>query len=109
MKLSKNYSLKKSKSDEIIYFTFPFIDAHSKIWREKTTLENVFLSHEGHLFLSEIREKRPEYDNFGLFLWPSIIALYEKSSLYFKKALIFCPKTIATYIFKPLNLSKVYR
>ncbi len=25
-----------------------------------------------------------EYDNFGLFLRPSIIALYKKSSLYFK-------------------------
>jgi hypothetical protein len=91
MKLSKNYSLKKSKSDEIISFTFPFIDAHSKIRREKTTLENVFFAHEGRLFLFEIREKRPEYDNFGLFLWPSIIALYEKSSLYFK-SVDFLPK-----------------
>jgi hypothetical protein len=26
MKLSKNYSLKKSKSDEIVSFTFPIID-----------------------------------------------------------------------------------
>ncbi len=26
MKLSKNYLLKKSKSDEIIVFTFPIID-----------------------------------------------------------------------------------
>ncbi len=26
MKLSKNYSLKTSKSDEIFFFTFPIID-----------------------------------------------------------------------------------
>jgi hypothetical protein len=36
MKLSKYYSLKKS--DEIFSFTFTFIDAHSKIRREKRQL-----------------------------------------------------------------------
>jgi hypothetical protein len=30
MKLSKNYSLKKSKSNEIISFTFPIIDIRNK-------------------------------------------------------------------------------
>ncbi len=91
MKLSKNFSLKKSKSDEIISFTFPFIDAHSKIRREKRQLRNRLFAHEGRLFLSQIREKRPEYDNFGLFLRPSVIALYVKSSLYFK-SVDFLPK-----------------
>jgi hypothetical protein len=41
-------------------------------------------AHEGRLFPSETRKKRPEYDNFGLFLLPSIIPLYKKSSLNFK-------------------------
>jgi hypothetical protein len=62
MKLSKSYSLKKSKSDEIISFTFQIVD----IRNQKTT------------------RQLGEYDNFGLFLRPSIIALYKKSSLYFK-------------------------
>jgi hypothetical protein len=76
MNLLKYYSLKQSKSDEIIFFTFPFIGAHSKIRREKRQLRNRLFAHEGHLFLSEIREIRPEDDNFGLFLRPSIIALW---------------------------------
>jgi hypothetical protein len=29
-------------------------------------------------------QKRPEYDNFGLFLQPSIIPFYKKLSIYFK-------------------------
>jgi hypothetical protein len=91
MKLSKYYLLKKSKSDEIISFTCPFIYARSKIRREKRQLRNRLFAHEGHLFLSEIREKRPEYDNFWLFLRPSIIALCKKSSLYFK-SVDFLPK-----------------
>jgi hypothetical protein len=78
MKLSKSYSFKKSKCDEIISFIFPFINAHSKIRREKRQHQNGLFAHEGRLFPSEIREKRPEYDNFGLFLRPSIIALYKK-------------------------------
>jgi hypothetical protein len=62
LKLLKSYSLKKSKSDEIIFFTFPIIDIRNR----KTT------------------PQLGEYDNFELFLRPSIIALYKKSSLYFK-------------------------
>ncbi len=62
MKISKSYSLKKSKSDEIISFTFPIIYIRN---RKTTPLLG-------------------EYDNFWLFLRPSIIALYKKSSLYFK-------------------------
>jgi hypothetical protein len=83
---------------KIISFTFPFIDAPSKIRREKRQLQNRLFAHEGRLFVSEIREKRPEYDNFGLFLRPSIIAVYKKSSLYVK-SVDFCPKTIATFVF----------
>jgi hypothetical protein len=79
MKLSKYYSLKQAKSNKIISFTLPFIAAHSKIRREKRQLRNHLFAHEGRLFLSEIREKRPEYDNFGLFLQPSIISLEKKS------------------------------
>ncbi len=82
MKLSNYYSLKQAKSNKIISFTLPFIVAHSKIRREKRQLRNRLFAHEGRLFLSEIRKKRPEYDNFGLFLQPSIISLYKKSSLY---------------------------
>ncbi len=84
MKLSKSYSFKNSKSNEIISFTFPFIDAHSKILREKDSIWNRFFTHKGRLFPSKTSEKRPEYDNFCLFLRPSIIPLYKKSSLYFK-------------------------
>ena len=85
MKLSKYYSLKKSKSDEIISFIFSFIDAHSKIRREKRQLRNRLFAHEGRLFLSEIREKGPEYDN----------------------SIDFFPKTIAMFVFEPLNLSNL--
>jgi hypothetical protein len=56
MKLSKYYLLKKSKNYEIISFTFTFIDAHSKIRREKRQLRNHLFAQEGRLFLSEIRE-----------------------------------------------------
>ncbi len=91
MKSSKYYSLKQAKSNNIISFTLPFIVAHSKIRREKRQLRNSLFAHEGRLFLSEIREKRPEYGNFGLFLQPSIISLYKKSSLYFK-IIDFLPK-----------------
>jgi hypothetical protein len=76
--------LKQAKNNKIISFTFLFIDARSKIRREKRQLRNRLFVHEGRLFLSEIREKRPEFDNFGLFLQPSIISFYIKSSLYFK-------------------------
>jgi hypothetical protein len=96
MKLSKIYKFKKSKSDKIISFTFPLIDAHWKIQRGKRQHRNCLFAHEGRLFPSESREKRPEYDNFGLFLRPSFIALYKKSSLYF------CPKSIAMFVLKPL-------
>jgi hypothetical protein len=42
MKLSKYYSLKKSKSVEIISLTFPFIDANSKFEQKKDSFEIVF-------------------------------------------------------------------
>jgi hypothetical protein len=107
MKLSKIYSFKKSNSDKILSFTFPFIDAHLKIRRGKRQHRNRLFTHEGRLFPSKNREKRPENGNFGLFLRLSIIALYKKSSLYLK-VLIFYPKSIATFVLKPLYLSKVY-
>jgi hypothetical protein len=59
--------------------------------------QNRLFAHEGRLFPSKICEKRPEYDNFGLFLWPSIIALYKKSSLCFK-SIDFLPK-INRYVY----------
>jgi hypothetical protein len=59
--------------------------------RAKRQHQNRRFAHKGRLFPSEIREKRPEYDNFGLFLRPSFIALYKKSSLYFK-SVDFLPK-----------------
>jgi hypothetical protein len=107
MKLSKCYSFKKSKSDEIISYTFPFIDIRNRkttpqlgesatlrlgeSLREKRQHQNGLFACEGRLFPSEIHEKRPEYDNFGLFLGPSIITLYKKSSLYCK-SIDFLPK-----------------
>jgi hypothetical protein len=86
MKLSKIYSFKKPKSHKIISFTFPFIDAHSKIRRGKRQHQNSLFALKGRLFPSEIRKKRPEYDNFGLFLQPS---LYTKNHRIILKALIF--------------------
>jgi hypothetical protein len=86
--------------------TFPFID----IRLQKTTprlsksatprlgepATRLFV-HEGHLFPSKIREKRPEYVNFGLFLRPSIIALYKKSSLYFTSVDLLSVEFIKSY------------
>jgi hypothetical protein len=107
MKLSKSYSFNKSKSDEIISFTFPFIGIRNRkttpqlgdsptrrvgeTLREKRQHQNHIFAHKGRLFPCEIRGKRPEDDNFGLFLRPSIIALYKKSLLYFK-SVDFLPK-----------------
>jgi hypothetical protein len=56
-----------------------------KFEEEKDSIEIIFLQ------TKVVCEKRPEYDNFGLFLRPSIIALYKKSSLYFK-SIDFLPK-----------------
>ncbi len=106
MKLQQYYSLKKSKSNEIISFTFSFTDAHSKIRREKRQLRNRLFAHEGRLFLSEICEKRPEYDNFGLFLRPSSISLYKKSSLYFK-IVDFLPKNDRYVSFRNVEFNEI--
>ena len=106
MKLSKYYLLKKLKSDEIISFTFPFIDAHSKIRREKRQLRNCLFAHEGRLFLSEICEKRPGYDHFELFQQPSIISLYKKSSLYFK-IVDFLPKNYRYVSFRNIEFIEI--
>jgi hypothetical protein len=64
--------------------------ADSLTWRVRETLrekrqhQKRLFAQEGRLFHSEIRKERPEYESFGLFLWPSIITLYKKSLLYFK-------------------------
>jgi hypothetical protein len=88
MKLSKSYTLKKSKSDESpLHFHLSIFVMGKQLpdsVREKRRHLNNLFAHEGRLFPSEICVKRVEYDNFGLFLWPSIIALYKKSSLYIK-------------------------
>jgi hypothetical protein len=107
MKLLKYYSLKQAKSNEIIFFTFPFIYAHSKIWKEKRQLRNRLFKHEGHLFLSEIREKGQNMTILG-YSCSLQSSLYTKSHRFTLKSLIFCPKTIATLVFETLNLSKLY-
>ena len=50
---------------------------------KKDSIQNRLFAHRRRLFPSETHEKRLEYDNFGLFLRPLIIALNKKSSLYF--------------------------
>jgi hypothetical protein len=104
MKLSESYLFKKSKSDVIISFTFPFIDIRNQkttprlgdsptrevAERKKTASKSSFRTRRSSFPLQNLR-KRPEYDNFGLFLRPSIITLYKKSSLYFK-SVDFLPK-----------------
>jgi hypothetical protein len=103
MKLSKYTLLKKFKSDEIISFTFPFIE---NLKREKRQLQNHFFAHEGCLFLPEIREKRPAYDNFWLFLQPPIIALCKKSSLYLKS--VDLPKNHRYDCFQTVEVIEIY-
>ncbi len=90
MKLSKSYSLKKSKSDEIISFTFPIIDICNRKMTPDVASRRLPDSASPQLLYSVSRgvDDSPiwrvsEYDNFGLFLRPSIIALYKKSLLYF--------------------------
>ena len=62
-----------------------------KFEEKKDSFEIVFL-HTKVVFSSpKSATKGPENDNFGLFLRPSVIALYEKSSLYFK-SIDFLPK-----------------
>jgi hypothetical protein len=84
----------------------PFIVAHSKIRREKRQLRNRLFAHEGRLFLSEIREKMPENDNYGLFLQPSIISLYKKASLYFK-IVDFLPKNDCYVSFRNVEFIEI--
>jgi hypothetical protein len=90
MKLSKSYSLKKSKSDEIISFTFPIIDNILKktnsIGDRQTGDRKTGRRHDAYLPVACLPvDCTPvaclpvgEYDNFELFLRPSIIALYKK-------------------------------
>ncbi len=117
MKLSKSNLFKKSKSYEIISFTFPFINIRNQkttprlgdsptrrvgeSLREKRQHRNRLFAHEGRLFPSEICEKDQNMTILGYFYGL-------QSSLYFLEVLIFCPKTIATFVLKPLYLSKVY-
>ncbi len=55
MKLPKSYSFKKSKSDEIISFTFPFIDASRKFEEKKDSIRNHLLPFESFRFWLRIR------------------------------------------------------
>jgi hypothetical protein len=107
MKLSKYYSLKQAKGNEIISFTFPFIDAHSKIRREKRQLRNRLFAHERRLFLSKSAKKGQNMTILG-FSCSLQSTFYTKNHCFTLKSLIFCPKTIATLVFETLNLSKLY-
>jgi hypothetical protein len=123
MKLSKSNSFKKSKSYEIISFTFPFINIRNQkttprlgdsptqrvgeSLREKRQHRNRLFAHEGCLFPSEICEKDQNMTILG-YSYGLQSSLYTKNYRFTLKALIFCPKTIATFVLKPLYLSKVY-
>jgi hypothetical protein len=62
---------------------------------------------QNHIFPSETHEKRLEYDNFGLFLWPSIIALYStKNHRFTFKSVDFLSKN---YRYVCLGKSCIYR
>jgi hypothetical protein len=76
--------LKKSKSEEIISFTFPFIDAHSKIQREKRQLRN--------RFLCEIRQKDQNMTILG-YSCGLQSSLYTKKSLLYFKSVDVLPKS----------------
>ncbi len=106
IKLSKYYQLKKSKSYEIISFVYIYRCPLENQKRKKAALKSSFRTRRSS-FPVRNPQKRPEYDNFGLFKQPSIISLYKKSSLYFK-IVDFLLKTIATFVFKTWNLSKLY-
>jgi len=104
MKLSKIYLLKKSKSDEIIYFTFPFIDAHSKIRRGKRQHWNHLFADEGGMW------KKTRIWQFWAIPAASlpIISLFTTNHPFTLKALNFCPKSITFFVLKPLYLLKIY-
>ncbi len=91
MKLSKYYSLKQAKSNKIISFTFPFIDAHSKNSKRKRQLRNHLFAHEGRLFLSEIHEKGQNMSILGnsCSLQSSLYTINHRFTL---KSWIFLPK-----------------
>jgi hypothetical protein len=81
MKLLKNYSLNKSKNDEIISFTFPIIDNRNR----KTTPR---LGGSPTRQVSESANKTILGYSCGL-----QSSLYAKNHRFTFKALIFCPKT----------------
>jgi hypothetical protein len=70
-----------------------------------TRNQNHLFAHEGHFFPSETHKKRLEYDNFGLFLWPSIIALSKNHRFTFK-SVDFLSKN---YRYVCLEISCIYR
>jgi hypothetical protein len=58
------------------------------------------------IVFSLMKVARPEYDNFGLFLRPSIIALCKKSSLCFKSG-DFLPKNYRYVCFRTVEFIEV--
>jgi hypothetical protein len=68
-----------------------------KFEEKKDSIWNCLFEHEGHLFPSETREKRPEYDNFGLFLRPSIIPLYKNLDFLSKNYRYVCSENSCIY------------
>ncbi len=86
MKLSKNYLLKKSKSDEIISFTLTIIDNRNR----KTTPR---LGESAAPWLGESGNMTILGYSCGL-----KSSLYTKNHRFTFKALIFCPKTSVEFI-----------
>jgi hypothetical protein len=84
MKFLKSYTLKKPRSDAIISFTFPVIDAHSKIRKEKTTFESVTLN--AKVVFSPLKPTNKGHNvtilGYSCGLQSSLFT--KKSSLYFK-------------------------
>jgi hypothetical protein len=97
--LSKNNSLTRWVSDSPIRRV-------GESLREKRQHRNSLFAHAGCRFPSEICKKRPEYDNFGLFLRPSIIALCKKSSFYFK-SVDFLPKNDRYACFRTVEFIEI--
>jgi hypothetical protein len=93
MKLSKNYELKKSKSDEIISFTFPIINNRNRKNDSPT-----------RRLPDSVSQRLPDCASQRL------PALYKKHPFTFK-ALIFCPKTsvelIESLSIKAIKVAKI--
>jgi hypothetical protein len=134
MKVSKCYSLKKSKSNEIISFTFPFIDIRNRKmtpclgesatprlgdsptrrvvelasrWEKKDSIKIVF-SHTKVIFSPPKSAKKDQNMTILDYSCGLQSSLYTKNHCFTLRALIFCPKKRLLRLFSNCSIYRKF-